>query len=287
MLPGLGRCDMPDGLKGVRLLIHRATSGVDGVERVLNEFNAGQPYSIACQRDPDTRRLRYVVDRVVEIPEEIRVIAGEAVHGLRSALDHLAMQLWISQTKGNPQQARHVYFPIMRDAATYQHPNNGAKRRIDGLSPAAIAAIDAIQPYGGGRGEELWVLHELDNTAKHRLLLAVGTAYSGVELSSDFLFPKPMMEDFCNSIPEHFREEIRNVKMPRLRLNPKDRLCPLKAGDCLFTDLPDAEPHPEMRFWFDVSLHEPPHVVYQPIMKFLRRQVAVVTDVVTQLEGFV
>jgi hypothetical protein len=43
------------------------------------------------------------------------------------------------------------------------------------MSSAAIAAIDAVQPYGG-RNDVLWHLHELNNIDKHRLILTVGSA---------------------------------------------------------------------------------------------------------------
>jgi len=45
------------------------------------------------------------------------------------------------------------------------------------MGNAAINAIDTTEPYQGGKGHSLWVLHKLNNIDKHRLLITVGSAY--------------------------------------------------------------------------------------------------------------
>src|SRR5260370_21429469 len=94
--------------------------------------------------------------------------AGDVVHNLRSALDHLAHQLVLVGTPGK-EQTRRIEFPSARDLATYEN-TKGAK--VVGMRQEAIEAIDALQPYKGGN-DGLWRIHELDNIDKHRGLFTV------------------------------------------------------------------------------------------------------------------
>jgi hypothetical protein len=106
--------------------------------------------------------------------------AGEAIHQLRSVLDHLVYQLVIAKTNEPP--TFNSAFPIvgkgrMRDkawqsAADYYTAQAG--RLKNDISVAAETEIHRLQPYQRGAAYEqdpLWVISELDNAYKHRLLL--------------------------------------------------------------------------------------------------------------------
>ncbi len=54
---------------------------------------------------------------------------------------------------------------------------------IRGVDPSAHAVIESVQPYKRGddfRSHPLWVLHELSNLDKHRLVLLTACHSSGV-----------------------------------------------------------------------------------------------------------
>jgi hypothetical protein len=90
-------------------------------------------------------------------------VAGDIVQNLRSALDHLAYQL---AEVGTPSTtpSEWVAFPIVRDPKDYE----AAKaRKVQGMRPEAVKAIDDLKPYKGGN-DPLWRLHELNNINKHR-----------------------------------------------------------------------------------------------------------------------
>src|SRR5258708_22278191 len=117
------------------------------------------------------------MDVVKQIPSEIPLIAGEVIQNLRSALDHVAYRL--AGTKANQDTA----FPIAKSKVEYERKDGLRSRRTKGMSAAAIAAIDAVQPYGGGN-DVLWHLNALNNIDKHRLILTVGSAVRSVDLGS-------------------------------------------------------------------------------------------------------
>jgi len=77
---------------------------------------------------------------------------------------------------------------------------------------------------------------------KHRLVITVGSAFRSVNIGPTFerLFPG-----------------FRDIEFPALFLRPADRLFPLKAGDKLFIDAPDAELNEKLQFRFDIAFGEP------------------------------
>jgi len=99
----------------------------------------------------------------------ILATAGDVVHNLRTALDHLAHQLVLVGTPdGNP--PRQIEFPILESEEEYDK-RKAAKTR--GMRADAVQAIDDLKPYKE-RNPTLWRLRELDNIDKHRMILSVG-----------------------------------------------------------------------------------------------------------------
>lgn len=105
------------------------------------------------------------------LPFDVIATAGDIVHNLRSSLDHLAHQLVIVGSGKEP--SRRIEFPIAKDFDTYESEKT---RKVEGMRPIAIKAIDNVKPYKGGN-EPLWRIHELDNIDKHRTLFSVAHDY--------------------------------------------------------------------------------------------------------------
>jgi hypothetical protein len=117
-------------------------------------------------------------------PPPIRwgVLAGEIVHNLRSALDHLVWQMVLANG-GQPQEGALGHsFPIWLDgpkpgttfAASVTKPRVG---KLRGVHPDHVALIEQLQPYMRLRlpGESVSaqpfaVLDDMWNRDKHRLL---------------------------------------------------------------------------------------------------------------------
>lgn len=96
--------------------------------------------------------------------------AGDVIHNLRSALDHLAWELAKWKT-GEPIKPLNCCFPIGRDIDNYKSIKAGGA--VAGMSPEAKKAIDDLRPYKSG-AEALWMIHYLDIIDKHRHLLIAG-----------------------------------------------------------------------------------------------------------------
>jgi hypothetical protein len=120
--------------------------------------------------------------RVPTLSFEVVAIAGDVVHNLRAALDHLAKQLvLVGLTVAPPavpltdKELRQIEFPIAETVTKYEADK---ARKVKGMTPEAIETIDRLKPYKGGN-DALWRIHELDNIDKHRTLFTV---------AHDFLF---------------------------------------------------------------------------------------------------
>lgn len=161
------------------------------------------------------------------------------IQNLRSALDHLSYDLFVKETKGRL-PGRHIYFPIEKDAGTYAKEKG---RKILGIATRDQNLIDSTKPYKGGN-DILWRISELNNIDKHRLLITVGSSFGSVDIGT------LMMKQMKKLSPD--------LPLPSMSLfiKPADNLFPLKKGDELFTDSPNAEPDADMQFRFEILLNE-------------------------------
>jgi hypothetical protein len=114
--------------------------------------------------------------RVPTLPIDVVSIAGDVVHNLRTALDHLAQHLaMVGCPSLSNKELRQVEFPIAETLAKYEADK---ARKVKGMRPETVEAIDRLKPYKGGN-DALWRIHELDNIDKHRALFT---------MAPDFLF---------------------------------------------------------------------------------------------------
>ena len=103
---------MPDALIGARLKVERARKHLDLLRQETRAFTEGKPYGVRAEFDAE--RSEYAIrirlrDPDTRVPIGLSLIAGDAVHNLRSALDHLAWQLAIIGTG----PGRFTQFPLM------------------------------------------------------------------------------------------------------------------------------------------------------------------------------
>jgi hypothetical protein len=246
--------------------VEQGRKHIRDLEATIQAFYQTGPYVVRTKRDPQSRRLIYYVASVREAPPVLAAVAGDALQNLRSALDHLAYELVLLGTGGRG-PTRHVYFPISDDAAKYKTETPG---KVQGMRPEAMKAIDAIKPYGGGN-DVLWRLHKLNNVDKHRTLILVGSAYRSANLGAH--------------VSEMMRKLQPDIPIPKIDayFRPADRLFPLKVGDELLIDAPDAEESPGMDFQFDVAFGEPGIVEDAPLLEALQEMAGVVADAIGQL----
>lgn len=135
------------------------------------------PLSVETVDDhDDPEKVRLVLRVTQEFPAvEVAMDVGDAVHNMRSALDHAAHEL---VEIGGGTVARETGYPIPQKAsATVADYQRLVHRRLKGSSPAVIETASSLEPIPGGHDEVLWALHHLDILDKHRFLIVVGTAH--------------------------------------------------------------------------------------------------------------
>jgi hypothetical protein len=254
-------------LAGVQAKIKRAKKHIQELDVALKAFFDTNPYVVGAKRDPQTRKPIYYLVSVEDVDVDIAAIAGNVLQDLRSALDHLAYQL-VQVGTGLPSPFNYVYFPIFDSATKYEAGKLG---QIKGMRQDAIDAIDAVKPYKGGN-DTLWRLHRLNTVDKHRLLITVGSSFQSVDIG-------PIVQRGLEAFAD-----IGNLGFPSLFLRPADRLYPLKAGDELFIDAPNAKVNEKLQFRFDVALSEPQVIEGEPLLETLHQMVDLVDKLVPIFE---
>ncbi len=109
---------------------------------------------------------------------------GVTAHAFRSALDHFAYM--VAGGDNLPiEKMRQVDFPIWDRPRLVQREQWAkiVRTKVPCPFPRLHDALEALQPYEGGKDSYLWSLDYLDNTDKHRTLITLGAAFQGLSLS--------------------------------------------------------------------------------------------------------
>ena len=159
-------------IHGIRLKIEWAKKHIRYLDTAIQAFVLNKPYSLGAKPHPVAaiEHTTLYVAEVKPVPDEISLIVGDAIHNLRSALDHLMWQL-VEAGGGTPD--RNTYFPICESAQ--QYASAMGNREIQKITPDARNIIASVQPYVTF-DQTLWLIHQLDIFDKHRLLLTVVAA---------------------------------------------------------------------------------------------------------------
>jgi hypothetical protein len=245
--------------------LERAKKHRSELMTALSAFLGSKPYRIGAVQRPETPQiLYYYVAEVREIPEDIPLICGDVLQNLRSALDHMAGNLVVSA--GNSVNSQ-TAFPIFDNEAKYRA---GANRKVGRMRPEAIIAIDALEPYRGGRGQDLWRLHRLNNIDKHQMIFAAGSLVTAVDALSHW----------ARMIPQ-----LRPLADAGYAFIPEDKSFPLQVGSILFETL-ETTVDQSLRFSFDVALGHPDVCYGEPLLKTVTELIDAVENVLTELAPF-
>ena len=147
------------------LKIERANQHIVQLESTFRAFVKNNPHRISIQPDVEAGKVKIGVDFGVPLPSLISMITGDAVHNLRTALDHLACAL-VAANGGTI--GSYIGFPFHEDRANFEA---NLERKIKGASKEAVDLIKSLEPYPGGNGQPLWRLNKLDIADKHHSLI--------------------------------------------------------------------------------------------------------------------
>jgi hypothetical protein len=270
-------------LASILLKTERAKKHLADLQVEISAFLNANPYEVRGERNPQTGQPCYYLASVRDAPVSIAVVAGDAIQNLRSALDHLA---WNMMEVGEPdlpvplteKERRGISFPITDtdDATKYEALRKG---KVKGMRNDAVRVIDGFKPYKGGN-DALWILNQLNNIDKHRLLITVGMSLGAISAAT--VLPKGMIHIYP-AAQGGFTSRYYGPN--EITLIPQNFTFPLKEGDILFTDHPDTEVNQDMKFRFDVAFNEVGIVEGKPILPTLVEIADYVEYIITSMKN--
>lgn len=244
---------LPIGLK-----IERAKKHISDLDISIRRFLDSKPYRLGAKPHPIAaiENTTLFVARIEPVPNDVSLILGDAIHNLRSALDHLAWQL-VEAGGGTPN--KDTYFPICDCAEKYA--SAVGKGEINRMRMGAEKVLCAVQPYNT-LDCNLWLLHHLDIVDKHRLLLTIVSS----------------MDSFAVQIAAG-----QTIPFDR------DRFIPLKVGDEV-TNLPtstyDRQAHEDFSLGLDITFGEPEVAEGELVLKTVTKLLDLVDGIVGSFKPF-
>lgn len=151
--------------------IRRADEVITEIERSAAEIStAPDSYEVRKGFIRSDVEFSILVKPLRKVPTRLAVVAGDAVHSMRSALDWLVAAL--VERNGFDVDQRHQ-FPICSTPEAFE--SELKKKRLRGISADAVKIIRDCQPFHEKNPADhfLMVMHELNNQDKHRLPLAL------------------------------------------------------------------------------------------------------------------
>ncbi|HYZ92738.1 MAG TPA: hypothetical protein VFA34_10155 [Actinomycetota bacterium] len=216
-------------LDGVNIKVERARSHMGFLNDEVTAWRDHQGFlasTVKVQRHG--RKHVYLADDPPTVDPMWGAIAGDCVHNLRTALDHLAWQL-------AKRPGKDTAFPIWRTPRRrWYAPHKHLLPDIcGGVGRDVRQALEVVQPYNRrDLNHSLWTISRLDNTDKHRVLL-VATSTTRAFITS---FSGPPEEQPTRT--DHFSRKA------------------LEHGQVMGWfeyDPPQADPDPHLRFLPDVA----------------------------------
>jgi hypothetical protein len=203
-----------------------------GPDGVPTRFAAINRVSVRLEYEPDTG---YHVFRTAgALPEDVLrrwgVIAGDVIHNLRSALDHVVWQLSLVGTGGaEPKNPDIVKFPIQDNPPRYYHGKNFQRTAALHEVPAKYRAIIyEHQPHGSafnfghGTVHPFSRLRDLSNLDNHQLIIKAPPLADNLMVDTEAIFGDAGAE----IIEQHFVDGVvgeplvRGAEMMRVKVRP-------------------------------------------------------------------
>lgn len=157
-----------DPFFGARLKVERANTHIREFESIVQAYVRANVKAMRPQRNGEARKAARRVGG--HIPRYTPAIVGDAVHNLRSSLDHAYVAL-VEANRGTID--RHTKFPFGKKGQDVKGSVNGQVHR------PAQAALDhifnVIKPFEE-EGSELYGVDRLDIADKHHLLIGTDAA---------------------------------------------------------------------------------------------------------------
>jgi hypothetical protein len=239
-------------LRGVYLKTNRAKKHIRAIRNWFETTFKGDTHVLIMETEPDGLHKVLRIGMPHDVPDEILATIGDAIHNLRSALDHLACAIAVKRNAST--SIDDVAFAFGKNEKAFLTSSN--QRKIAKLGADGIRFVHSFQPYYGGNGAKgntlLWALHALDITDKHRALLTTGL-YSAV-------FPSGSKPNISQAAWKPLEEKVEIARWPV------------------------EEPQPNVTYALSIAFNEPPLSPEDPMLNVLDNFVALVEYIVHEAE---
>jgi hypothetical protein len=132
---------------GARLKVDRANKHIEEIDRNIRNLSDPDTHTVTAGVDPHTGQKLIHYDIPQNIPTNLALVIGDAVHNLRTALDYA----WLQTIERVVPSAVSDFakFPIYPSLKVLEAALKG--RKIDTVSPRLYELIVShLKPYGGG-----------------------------------------------------------------------------------------------------------------------------------------
>jgi hypothetical protein len=157
-----------DRLEALRIKYARAQEHRAAWSRGLDKWVATMPYGVRGEADPSGWFVIRLVARKLP-PPELSLSFADMISNLRATLDHI---IWaLVEESGNATHDK-LAFPCVLDRKDW---SSSLRSRLMNVPPQWIPAIERAQPFTVPHPglHPMYVLHRLDITTKHRLLIPI------------------------------------------------------------------------------------------------------------------
>lgn len=113
---------MAGDFRGAKLKIERAKQHINQINALGQIFLNTHPHVLSVKLNPETGKDILCIARAEPPPDEFVLILGDAVHNLRTALDHAWVQILTSPTRDSK-------FPFRETKQAFEAAIGGLKKR--------------------------------------------------------------------------------------------------------------------------------------------------------------
>jgi hypothetical protein len=201
--------------KLARAKLHR-----DSLQENLALTVPKEPVPLIARKD-ETQPGQYIV-HAGALPDftEWGAIIGDAIHDLRSPLDHLAWAVVVRHLGGEPDCPRKVSFPIVDCAEWFENTYT-----VQQLDSALRARFEFYQPYKGAKApptatteseiiHPLALLRDLSNDDKHKVITPFVAWNQAIQINADPLGNGVAILGFAPPAPLQENAEVMLMRAP-------------------------------------------------------------------------
>ncbi len=155
--------------KDARLKVDRAKTHIANFAMTRNSLEDACAATVEHHEKGGQSLIHKIPDHRTAL-DNLSLIAGDAIHNLRSALD-FAWHSTVSRVL--PEKVSgNTKFPVRETREAVQGALHGIEVDTKCI-PLFECIMSQIQPYKGGQNSVVWTLHNLDISDKHLLLLGL------------------------------------------------------------------------------------------------------------------